>query len=176
MAQNSKIGVMKANQSFCCGFCFEGSSRDELSTISYLTMKGCVVSACDFQTGYFRLRVFGEECHSCGPTIPIQGIRICNRIFLKTIFSYSNIFFIGRNSWNTHQNVVSWFWLARETCTVGRNIYVAPFYTIIMKGKDLRAYFPLCGHCTTLMCLWNLWWACYRMLAKEQAGLQKQTK
>ena len=34
VAQNSKIGVMKANQSFCCGFCFEGSSRDELSTIS----------------------------------------------------------------------------------------------------------------------------------------------
>ena len=34
MAQNSKIGVMKANQSFCCGFCFEGRSRDELSTIS----------------------------------------------------------------------------------------------------------------------------------------------
>ena len=56
---------MKANQSFCCGFCFEGSSRDELSTISYLTMKGCVVSACDFQTGYFRRRVFGEERHSC---------------------------------------------------------------------------------------------------------------
>ena len=56
---------MKANQSFCCGFCFEGSSRDELSTISYLTMKGCVVLACDFQTGYFRRRVFGEERHSC---------------------------------------------------------------------------------------------------------------
>ena len=34
MAPNSKIGVMKANQSFCCGFCFEGRSRDELSTIS----------------------------------------------------------------------------------------------------------------------------------------------
>ena len=34
MAQNSKIGVMKANQSFCCGFCFEGRSRDELSMIS----------------------------------------------------------------------------------------------------------------------------------------------
>ena len=25
-AQNSKIGAMKANQSFRCGFCFEGSS------------------------------------------------------------------------------------------------------------------------------------------------------
>ena len=67
VAQNSKIGVMKANQSFCCGFCFEGSSRDELSTISYLTMKGCVVSACDFTRSYFRLRFFGEQCHRCDP-------------------------------------------------------------------------------------------------------------
>ena len=78
MAQNSKIGVMKANQSFCCGFCFEGSSRDELSTISYLTMKGCVVSACDFQTGYFRRRVFGEERHSC---------EVHSLLFIRIIFT-----------------------------------------------------------------------------------------
>ena len=52
VAQNSKIGVMKANQSFCCGFCFEGSSRDELSTIS------------DFLSD-FRTKVY-TACHSCG--------------------------------------------------------------------------------------------------------------
>ena len=51
VAQNSKIGVMKANQSFCCGFCFEGSSRDELSTIS------------DFLSD-FRTKVY-TACHSC---------------------------------------------------------------------------------------------------------------
>ena len=52
VAQNSKIGVMKANQSFCCGFCFEGRSRDEFSTIS------------DFLSD-FRTKVY-TACHSCG--------------------------------------------------------------------------------------------------------------
>ena len=85
---------MKANQSFCCGFCFEGSSRDELSTISYLTMKGCVVSACDFQTGYFRRRVFGEERHSCASNNgAVTGVGFmllvqyaaCNRVYVPGV-------------------------------------------------------------------------------------------